>query len=427
MTNSKVNFLIGTASAAVQIEGSLPYTNWHKWADTPGKIADGSSPEPATDHWNRWREDNALMQELNLQIARISIDWARIEPKPGNFDLTALERYREEIIDLKERGIRPLVTLHHFGHPQWFDDLGGFTKLENVSLFLRFISQVLKHLGDLVDDWITVNEPNILATNSHLYGVFPTGEKSFRKLFAMLRCFAVAHIRAYKLIHQKLDRPGRKIQVSFAHAIRAFDPLNPRNPLHRFSAKVTEFLFQRIIEDACFTGKFHPLLGIRPKDLQAGKYCDVIAVNYYTRSASGFLSDGVFPGTPVTDLGWEIFPQGLTDVVGELYHRHHLPIWVTENGCADNGDGIDPASERFRRKYLHDHFMQMIKSGLPFERYYHWCFVDNWEWAEGMIPHFGIVGMEPGTLNRKVKESAKMLRDIINAGEINDDIRERYL
>ncbi len=421
MTDSKVNFLIGTASAAMQIEGNFTDSNWHMWANTPGKIADGSSPEPATDHWVRWQEDNALMEELHLQIARISVEWARIEPAPKQFDESALERYRAEILDLKARGIRPLVTLHHFGHPAWIEHRGGMSNPDNVQYFLRYVNKVIDHLGDIVDDWITINEPNVFATLAHLQGVFPPGERSLIKVFSMLRTFAIAHLRAYKLLHERLDSPKRKITVTFAYAVRSFAPLNPRNILHRFSTKLSNYLFHTVIEEACFSGVFHPIIGPRPKDLQVGKYCDVIGINYYTRSACSFLKDGTYPNVPVNDLGWEIYPAGLIEQAKRLHERYHLPIWVTENGCADNS-----RPESFRPQYLLDHFTAMIESGLPFTRYYHWCFVDNWEWAEGMIPTFGIVGMEPDTLNRYIKPSAQMLKEIIDAGAITTEIYERY-
>nr|NLD41688.1 glycoside hydrolase family 1 protein [Actinomycetales bacterium] len=141
MTTTSLNgLLLGTASAALQIEGSMPRTNWHDWAEA-GNTADGSTPDPTTDHWRRWREDNALMQELGLQIARISIEWARVEPSDGLFDEAALHRYREEIRDLRERGIRPLVTLHHFGNPGWLEDRGGFTREDAADRFLGFVER----------------------------------------------------------------------------------------------------------------------------------------------------------------------------------------------------------------------------------------------------------------------------------------------
>ncbi|MFC5369658.1 glycoside hydrolase family 1 protein [Arcanobacterium bovis] len=425
METMALTFKIGTASAAVQIEGDLPRTNWHAWAEKPGSIKDGTSPEPATGHWKRWREDNALMQELHLQIARISLDWTRIEPRRGQWDETAVARYREELIDLKERGIEPLVTLHHFSHPQWFEEMGGFAKEQNISLFIRFVAKILAEFGDLVSDWNTINEPNVFATQSFLYNETPPGGKSWRKALTTMRNFAIAHIRAYKLIHSTLDAPGRTINVSIAHHIRGFTPLNPKNPVHRAFAKIDDYLYNRLIENACYNGNFHPLLGRPPCDIQRGHYCDVVAINYYTRSTVRGLTDGVFPGAPVNDLGWEIYPQGIVECARELHERHRLPIWITENGTADNGS--DTELERFRPKYLLDHFAAMAASGLPFERYYHWCFVDNWEWSEGMVPHFGIVHLDPTTLERTPKPSAYMLRDIIDQGKINDDIYQRYV
>ena len=161
-----VPFLIGTASSSAQIEGSMPPSNWTRWA-AEGNVVDGSSPNPTSDHWVRWREDNELMGDLGLQIARVSVEWARIEPQPGKFDREALERYAAEYRDLNQRNISPLVTLHHFSHPLWFENLGGFTREENVAFFLRFVERVLDALGGIVDDWVTINEPNVYATQAY--------------------------------------------------------------------------------------------------------------------------------------------------------------------------------------------------------------------------------------------------------------------
>ncbi|WP_426707755.1 glycoside hydrolase family 1 protein [Corynebacterium auriscanis] len=422
-----VGFSIGTASAALQIEGSLPANNWSRWADQ-GHVLDGTSPDVTTDHWNRWREDNRLMEELSLQIARISVEWARIEPRRGEFDFVALDRYAAEIADLKERGIAPLVTLHHFGHPLWFEDLGAFTREENVSLFLRYVRTVIQHLGDVVDDWMTINEPNVFATQAYLFRESPPGKTSWPALLRTLRNMAVAHIRAYQLIHEALDSPQRQIKVAFAHHVRVFAPLNPKNPLHRVFTTFNEWAFNRVVEKAFLTGAFSPLLGKAHTAITPGHYADAIGINYYSRTAVRGPSDGTFPNADVNDLGWEVYPQGLVDVSRRLSSTYQLPIWITENGTADNGSG-EPSSERFRCRFLLDHLTALSDAhaqGVPIERYYHWCFIDNWEWTEGMAQRFGIVGMEPGTLNRVVKPSGYMLRDIIKSGGITRHIREQY-
>lgn len=425
-TTSLDGMLLGTASAALQIEGNMPRTNWHDWA-AAGHVADGTGPEVTTDHWRRWREDNALMQELGLQIARISIEWARVEPVEGRIDDAALARYREEIQDLRERGIRPLVTLHHFGNPGWLEDRGGFGPESSVAAFLRFVDVVLDAVGDLVDDWVTINEPNVYATLGYVFGEGPPGVVSWTELRRVLRHLAVAHCRAYRMIHSRLDAPGRDVRVTFAHHVRDFQPMNPKNPVHRMFTWVDEELFHRAVERAFFSGIFDSFVGTPSLEwrVEPGRYVDVIAVNYYSRTAVTGLKDGVFPDVEVTDLGWEIYPEGIVEVSRTLHERYGgLPIWITENGCADNGDA--DSLERFRCRYVLAHLEALASSGLPVERYYHWCFVDNWEWSEGMIPRFGIVHLDRKTLARTPKPSARMFRDLIRAGAITPEIRERY-
>ncbi|TBW22254.1 glycoside hydrolase family 1 protein [Arcanobacterium bovis] len=416
--------MIGTGSAALQIEGSLPRSTWHVWAETPGKVADGTSPNPTTDHWNRWREDNQLMADLNFQTARIGVDWARIEPEFRVFDAAALARYREEIDDLIAKGIHPLVTLHHFGHPLWFEELGAFNKQENIRYFIEFVERVLEYLGPVVSDWITINEPNVYATQAYLFDYGPiVNGKSWKNLRSTLRNLAVAHIQAYQLIHERIDAGERVARVGFAHHRRVFAPLNPKNPLHRIFTRVNEQLFHREIEEAFFSGKFGRFLG-KPVGVKLGRYCDVIGINYYSRTAVSGLDDGVFPDVPTTDLGWEIYPQGVVIAARELYQRYRLPIWITENGTADNGDSS--RLEKFRCSFILDHLKEIVASDLPIERYYHWCFVDNWEWSDGMEPRFGVVYLDRTNLERKPKPSAYMLRDLIKAGAITAEIEKKY-
>lgn len=417
-----MDIALGTASAALQIEGSMPENPWNGWART-GHVKDGSSPNPTTDHWVRWREDNELMGSLGLQIARIGVEWARIEPARGRYDDAALARYREEIADLRSRGIAPLVTLHHFGHPQWFEDMGAFTVDANVEMFLGFVDRVLEAVDDLVDDWVTINEPNVFVTQAYLFHEAPPGTTDLRAIRDTLRNLARAHCLAYLRIHERLDSPGRSIKVTFANHRRVFTPMNPRNPLHRLFTVVDEQLFHEIYERAFYSGIFHPLLG-RARDVEPARYVDAIGLNYYSRTAVTGLSDGVLPGVPVTDLGWEIHPQGLAEASAELHARYPVEIWVTENGCADNPVPGGPA-EKYRCDFIMAHLDAMERSGLPFTRYYHWCFVDNWEWSEGMTARFGIVALGED-LSRTPKPSALMMRDIIAAGGLTPEIRARY-
>ena len=415
MSNTSIplnGLLIGTASAATQIEGGDTNNNWYEWAQGPN-IADGSTPFRANDHWNRWREDNELMSELGFPIARIGLEWSRIEPEPGHFDHAVIDRYREELADLKERGIKPLVTLHHFSNPLWLERNGQWTNPLSIKAFLRYVRYVVRALSDLVDEWVTINEPNVYATQAHLFREGPPGNVSMRDTLKVMRHMAIAHLYAYELIHSITP----DATVTIAHHLRSFAPLNPNNPWHKFLTSADSYLFQDQLTEAFGKGKFGPVMGRSP--VPEGRYVDVIGLNYYSRTAVDGLKDGTFPDVPLNDLGWEIYPQGLVECSKDLNERLGVPVWITENGDANH-------LESFRPKFLADHLSAILDSSVPIERYYHWCFVDNWEWSDGEIPRFGIVYNDYETQRRIVKPSGRMLSEIVKSGELSSDIIARY-
>ena len=409
--------LIGTATAAVQIEGGDTGNQWHDFAQQPGRIKDDSVPTPATDHWHRWREDTALMASLGLQVYRLGLEWSRIEPEPGRVDEAAVQRYREELAELRRLGITPLVTLHHFSHPTWFEARGGWLGDDAVADFLTHVERVVTLFGDLVEEWVTINEPNVYATGGFLFGDFPPGRTgAWSQIRRVLHTMARAHCRAYRLIHEL--QPHAKVGI--AHHLRVFAPLHRRNPVHRALARANAYLFQEAITDAMLGGRFPRVLGPQPPDVVPGTHYDFLGVNYYSRTAVSRLDDGRFDGGPVNDLGWEIYPQGLAEVARWLYDRYPGPVWVTENGTADQTDA-------FRSRFIADHLAAMVRSGLPFERYYHWCLVDNWEWAEGHTARFGIVELDLETMERRVRPSGRFLAGAIAAGAVTEELYERYV
>lgn len=411
--------LLGCASAATQIEGGALDHSWMDWYKR-GHIKDGSSPGRANDHYRLWQEDALLMKELGMQIYRLGVEWARIEPREGVFDEQVIAHYVEEVRLLKSCGIAPLVTLHHFTNPMWFEKKGAFEKKENIPRFLRFVEKMVLAFGPLVREYITINEPNVYATEGYHTGAWPPGEKSVRKAVQVMSVLAAAHIQAYRLIHELQKAMGiTDTRVSFANHVRIFAPLDPKNLLHRFFAWVSERFFQGSLSKALCTGEFtFPLSNVARAE--KGKYCDFIAVNYYSRSSVAGLADGVRPGVPVNDLGWEIYPQGIAECCRKLYSICPLPIYITENGTCDNEDA-------FRSLYICDHLKALCESDLPVERYYHWCFCDNFEWAEGESARFGIVHVDYETQKRTVKKSGLFLRDVIAAHGVDEKIYDTYV
>ena len=177
----KDGMLLGAASAATQIEGGDDNSNWYDWYRR-GYVKDDSDPSCAVDHYERWREDLELMKDMGIQCYRMGVEWSRVEPRDGVFDEKAIAHYREEIQALKEAGIPVLLTLHHFNNPLWLEERGGFAQRDNITCYLRFVRKMVESVGDLVSEYITINEPNVYAYNGYLEGAWPPGRKSFLEM-----------------------------------------------------------------------------------------------------------------------------------------------------------------------------------------------------------------------------------------------------
>ncbi len=407
---------LGVATAATQIEGGQADTNWHRWADRPGSIVDGTTPVRAADHWNRVEQDTALLTELGIRHYRMGLEWARIEPDPGEFDRSAINHYRAELEGLRAAGISPLVTLHHFNNPWWFERAGGWESRHALTVFDRYVDWVLVNLGDLVDTWITLNEPNVYATQGWVEGVWPPGVSgSIRRAQKVMQTMAAAHIRTYLTIHRAW--PDAKVGV--ANHLRAFAPKRRWNPLDRVSARGAEYLFQTALTRAFSVGRFLAPF-VQPNSIDPGQYYDFQGINYYTRSSVTGLADGVAKNVPVNDLGWEVYAAGLVEVARWTNEQYPGPIWITENGTAD-------AADAFRPLYLYDHLKAIAGSGLPIERYYHWAFTDNWEWAEGERPRFGLVELDYETQQRTVRDSGRFYADVISNRGVTADAHRRWV
>jgi beta-glucosidase len=412
--------LLGVATAATQIEGGDVASSWADWSARPGTIKDGSSPARATDHWRRWREDTELMATLGVQVYRMGLEWARLEPSPGAWDDAAVGHYRAELELLRDKGIRPLLTLHHFSSPAWFDQRGGWLAADAVEVYLRFVGHVVESLGDLVDEFVTINEPSVFVTGAYVFGDFPPGHGSLREAIRVYGALAEAHIRAYRLIHER--RPGLATKVGVAHHLRPFRPGNARNPWHRLLTAAMRHLFQGAITRAMTTGEFRPPLR-RPRGIRRGRYADFFGLNYYSRTTVTRFDDGTPAGVPVNDLGWEVYAAGLGEMATWAWREFGLPVWVTENGTCDNVDA-------FRSRYLHEHLAVVSglrAQGVPVDRYYHWCFVDNWEWTDGEVPRFGLVALDYETQQRTVKTSGRFFADIAREGGVTREMYSKYV
>ena len=411
--------LLGAASAATQIEGGELGHNWNDWYHQ-GKIKDGSDPARANDHYHRWKEDADLMADMGLQIYRMGIEWARIEPQEGQFDKEAVRHYRKELSYLKSLGIRPLLTIHHFTNPMWFEEKGGFSKFENSKYYLRLVRLCVRYFGDLVSEYITINEPNVYAVNSWFFGEWPPADKNLGKTIDVMSVMTYCHIQAYQTIHRMRNAMGYDdTKVSFANHLRSFVAKDPSDPKQRMMAKMMRWGFQEAMTVAMCTGRFQwPMKNFGK--LSKGEYCDFQALNYYSRSAVAGLENGFLDHVPVNDLDWEIYPEGIVECAEYLYKVLPRPIYVTENGTCDNQD-------TFRCRYLYEHLKALCDSDLPVERYYHWCFCDNFEWVEGESARFGLVHIDYETQERTVKRSGTFYSSMIARGGVDDELYDAYV
>ncbi|MGE5495302.1 MAG: glycoside hydrolase family 1 protein [Burkholderiales bacterium] len=411
----KDDMQLGVASAATQIEGGNRQNSWYDWY-LKGHIKDGSDPSVANMHYERFAEDAQIMHDMGIKHYRLGIEWARLEPERGVFNEAEFRHYREELMLLKQLGIEPLLTIHHFTNPLWFENIGAFENRASVGVFLDFVKKVVEEFGDIVAEYITINEPNVYAVFGFFFGDWPPGRKSLRATIRVLNNMRECHIKAYELIHSIRRGMGREdTKVSYAHHMRVFEPKNRANLWHRICTSLMRRVFQESISKSFLKGQAcFPLRGCK-----RGLYCDFHAINYYSRSAVAGFKDEYFSGVPVNDLGWEIYPDGIVQNARELYKLARLPIYITENGTCDNADA-------FRSRYIYEHLKALAESELPVKRYYHWCFTDNFEWLEGFSARFGIVHVDYSTQKRTVKRSGEFFSRMIENRGVTKDMYDEY-
>lgn len=425
------DLLLGTATSSLQIEGGDKNNNWFRFCES-GKVKDGTHCIAAADHWNRYEEDINLMRLLNQQTYRMSIEWSRIEPERGNFDTDAIEHYRSELKTLQENNILPLVTLHHFSNPIWFEDMGAWESKESVEYFKRYTERVVLSLGDLVSDWITINEPNAYLDSVYCIGNFPAPKLSTIAYFKAMRNMVLTHIEAYRIIHtvrRYNNYPGQTL-VGLANHIRVFD-IDKNDIFTRFARSLANWNFHTLILEGTMSGNFNVPIGYGNYPFGKGNFCDFLGINYYTRDIMKFTTRmnrlfsevTVKEGAEVNDLGWEIYPEGLYRVCKKYHELYKMPIFITENGICDGKD-------EKRARFIYDH-LRMVKKlrdeGVNVQRYYHWSLMDNFEWDDGLTPRFGLIEVDYETQKRTVRKSGLFYGEIAKSRKVTNELIEKYL
>ena len=372
------------------------------------------------------------MKEMNQQLYRMSIEWSRLEPSEGSFDEAAIDHYRDELKLLLDNDIRPIVTLHHFSHPLWFEDMGGWENQRAVECFLRYTEKAVSSLGDMVAEWMTINEPNVYLEGAYSAGSFPPHKSSLKAYFNGLRHMSAAHIEAYKAIHRirKEKGFGGQTLVGFAKHVRVFDT-DGKGGLSKLSRELVDYCFNTITFEAMVKGRFIFPIGGGNYPYGKGEFCDFLGLNYYTRDIIGFTwkATRVFAdikvkeGAELNDMGWEIYPQGLYLLCKKYYELYRLPVFITENGICDHRD-------EKRARFIYDH-LQMVKQlredGIDVRRYYHWSLLDNFEWEFGLTPKFGLIEVDYETQQRTIRPSGRFYAEIARSKEVTAELAEKYL
>lgn len=420
------DFLWGSATSAYQVEGNCTNNNWYEFEsavdeDGQSRISNRQRSGICCDHWNRYKEDIQLMKVLSLNAYRFSVEWSKIEPKQGEFDEAALDHYESVVDELLAQGIEPMITLHHFTNPIWFEERGAFLRDDSPEIFTRFVEHVVGRLGSKVRLWCTINEPSSTALAGYYIGIFPPAEKNIQKAATVLKNMLRAHTSAYTRI--KEIQP--QAQVGLVVVMIIYEPPNPWNLLD----VVFNRLLRKNMSDSHFKylvdGKFKfSIPGVVDESYDSGirEAFDFIGVNYYMRFRWKLRLFGKqkldivdnLPPERKTDMGWEIYPEGLYRALKLASSYTSKPIYITENGIADDSDTK-------RAKYIQDHLLVLNKTiaeGMNIKGYFYWSLIDNFEWAEGFEKRFGLYHVDYTTQKRTLREGSRKYLEIIKESRL---------
>ncbi len=417
-------FLWGAATSSHQVEGANTKNDWWQW-EQAGRVKEKS--QDACRQFELFRNDFDIAKSLHHNAHRLSIEWSRVEPEAGRWDEAAIGHYQEALRALRVRGLEPIVTLHHFTNPVWFSKLGGWKSDECIYHFERFANKMATTFKDQVRFWLTINEPLVYIYLGYIIGEWPPGERSPRSALKVFRNFLLAHQRAYQVIHEVYAKQAKmKPMVSFAQHIAYHTPCSPWSLRDRFSTFMRHIFFTRLPFEALMRGYlFFP--GLFCEKLPLKKSLDFIGINYYTREFVHFdkLKFPEIFGDVCSlihhrdiakrdDMGWESYPEGLYRTLHEV-KRFHLPIMITENGTC-------PSDDKDRWDFIRLHLAlvkKAIDEGVNVMGYLYWSLLDNFEWARGFGPRFGLVEVDYATQERKIRESAKKYGEVCLTNSLN--------
>jgi len=424
-------FLWGSAISAYQTEGG-DNNQWSAWEKQPGHIKDGSVCGKAADFYHLYEHDLELAKELGHNTFRFSVEWSRIEPREGEWDTKEVEHYRDVLKAIRKRGLEPLITLHHTTNPLWMEEGGGWVDPKSVELFRCYTSYLVSEFGDLVNLWTAINEPTAYAATSYMLGKSPPCESDLAKYQSVLRHMLLAHAEAYHAIHDALgkNRARSAPKVGTVKDINYFQPYNEKSAKDRNEASFLHKFYNASFLDAIKTGKVIPPMGTGEHIDIVKDAWDFIGFNYYSRTlvragTEEFLHEDKpltrKDSVGVTDMGYEIYPQGIYQVIKWL-KEYNKPIYITENGIAVKDDTIRAMSIVLHLEQVH----KAIREGADVQAYYYWSLIDNFEWDSGFSKKFGLVEVDYKTLKRTPRPSSYIYKEIIKSNGITADMLKKY-
>lgn len=406
------DFLLGAATSSHQVEGGNRHNDWWDWEQRPGHVVDGMTSGDAAAWWDgKAEEDLARAAELGHDAHRMSVEWSRLEPEAGLFDLDAFERYRQILDFANARGLRVVLTLNHFTLPRWVAKLGGWTHENVPGLFEGYADRVARELGpDRVHLFATLNEPAVLAYMGYAGDRWPPGTRSLPKCFLAIRRMLDAHALGYAAIHRVL--PDAK--VGLVLNCPWFVPARASSRLDRLVTAAQDWAFNGAILHALARGELRfPLAALTRAAPTLRGALDWIGLNFYGRFDVRFdpRAIGTALGRHVQEptiknehVDWgQPSPEGMVAQLARL-SALGVPLYVTENGIADERD-------EQRGAFLTDHLRALAEAradGLDVRGYFHWSLVDNFEWAEGFASRFGLLALDRATQARTPRGSAEV-------------------
>ncbi|MDB4969356.1 MAG: beta-glucosidase [Myxococcales bacterium] len=438
-------FLWGAATSSYQIEGAghedgRGESIWDRFAARAGAIADGSDGSVACDHYHRWKEDIEIMKRLGLGAYRFSVAWPRVFPTGRwQYNPAGLAFYDRLVDGLLEAGIEPFVTLYHWDLPQPLEDAGGWAVRDTVNAFVEYADVVTDQLGDRVRRFITHNEPWCISVLGYAEGLHAPGRRDWPAALAAAHHVLLSHGLATAVIRENSPDAEVGITLNLVPAEAASS-----SPADREACRAFDGAFNRWFLDPIY-GRGYPedaiadhvaaghlpsleLPFVHPGDLAIiAAPTDFLGVNYYSRAVlrSEVVAEAdnaprtVHLGDERTDIGWEVYPDGLRQLLMRV-HRDYTPdaIYITENGAAYDTapDEHGRIHDIERQRFLHAHLaasLEACRAGVPLAGYFVWSLLDNYEWQEGYRKRFGIVWVDFTTQERVLKQSASLYRAIV--------------